>query len=60
MRIITLEEHFVDPVIERATHAALAAEADYLADLGASVDDKPPASANRPYVLPVREIRPLT
>ena len=58
MRIITVEEHIVDPVIERATHAALAAEAGYLADLGASVDDKPPASANRPYVLPVREILP--
>ncbi len=58
MRIITVEEHVIDPLIERATHAALAAEAGYLADLGGSFDDKPPASADRPYLLPVSKVMP--
>ena len=58
MRIIAVEEHTSDPVIERATRAALAAEAGYLADLGASADDKPPVSADRPYVLPMRDVLP--
>lgn len=58
MRIIAVEEHTSDPATERATHAALAAEAGYLADLGASADDKPPVSADRPYVLPMRDVLP--
>jgi hypothetical protein len=55
MRIITLEEHTLDPGIAKATQAA---EAGYMADLDSPVEDKPPASENRPYMLPVREIMP--
>ncbi len=58
MRIIALEEHTLDPGIAKATQAAQAAEAAYLADLDDAVEDKPPVSENRPYMLPVREITP--
>ena len=55
MRIIALEEHTVDAGLAKATQAAQAAEAGYMADLGGT-EDKPPPDANRPYLLPVREI----
>ena len=58
MRIIALEEHTLDPGIAKATQATQAAEAGYMADLDSLVEDKPPASENRPYMLPVREIMP--
>jgi len=58
MRIIALEEHTLDPGIAKAIQATQAAEAGYMADLDSPVEDKPPASENRPYMLPVREIMP--
>ena len=57
MRIIALEEHTVDAGLATATQAAQAVEAGYMADL-AGTDDRPPIDANRPYLLPVREIMP--
>ena len=57
MRIIALEEHTLDPSIAKATQAAQAAEAGYMADLGGG-DDGPAPSADRPYLLPVGEIMP--
>ena len=58
MRIIAVEEHMLDAGIEQATQASQAAEAGYLADLGKGVEDRPPPAADRPYLLPVREIGP--
>ncbi len=58
MRIIAIEEHVVDASIATATRASQAAEAGYLADLATGTGDKPPPSASRPYLLPVREMAP--
>ncbi len=58
MRIITLEEHTLDPGIAKATQAAQAAEAGYLPDLAGTAEDATPPSGNRPRLLPVREIMP--
>ncbi len=58
MRIIALEEHTLDSGIAKATQAAQMAEAGYMADLAGTVEDEPPASANRPCLLPVREVMP--
>ena len=58
MRIITLEEHTLDPGIAKATQAAQAAEAGYLPDLAGTAEDATPPSGNRPRLLLVREIMP--
>ena len=58
MKIIAIEEHTFDAGIAKATRAAQAAEAGYLADLANDADDTPPSSASRPYLLPVRDIVP--
>ena len=57
MRIIALEEHTIHAGIAQATREVQAAEAGYMADLDDG-DDKPVASADRPHLLPVREIMP--
>ena len=55
MRIIALEEHVIDPGLAKATQAAQAAEAGYMADLGGG--DSPPAtSKDRPTMAPMPQI----
>ena len=58
MKIITLEEHALDPAIGKAIEAAQAAEAGYMAAVAGGAQDSPPASPDRPYLLAVREIAP--
>ncbi len=55
MRIITLEEHTFDLDIAKATQAAQAAEAGYMAELGGDGDESPPLT-DRPSLRPLREI----
>ena len=55
MRIIALEEHVIDPGLAKATQAAQAAEAGYMADLGGG-DSPPAASEDRPMMTPMPQI----
>ena len=55
MRIIALEEHVIDPGLAKATQAAQAAEAGYMADLGGG-DSPPKASNDRPTMAPMPQI----
>ncbi len=54
MRIITLEEHTIDPGIAKATKAAQEAEAGYWADLDGKEQTSPPPSG-RPAQLSMHE-----
>jgi uncharacterized protein len=56
MKIICLEEHTVDADIARASQAAQASEAGYMADWGSRVEDKPAAfTDNRPHLVSPKE-----
>ena len=55
MRMIALEEHVIDPGLAKATQAAQAAEAGYMADLGDG-DSPPEASNDRPTMAPMPQI----
>ena len=51
MRIITLEEHVIDPSLTKATAAAVAAKTPYMADLG----DEGGAPEDRPVLFSLHE-----
>jgi predicted TIM-barrel fold metal-dependent hydrolase len=56
MKIICLEEHTVDADIARASSTAQTSEADYMADWGSRVEDKPAAfSDDRPHLVSPKE-----